>query len=275
MQKFIIRVRIGALLLLIPLVLAMSHNVLAMGTALTLGAGQEFRFDLPLDGGKSYSVSMAWRTDVEDAAVTMTLCHIQSNNEVIEHHVSRHALGAGGSWQVLEIPFVETQSGPGRFELVITADQQGRYHWRDLKVERSYATPDTTEEYWSEKLATEGTFYTGLVVDARHLQVRRGMSPRIYSESGQLLYGGVLAGQELVQDIGVVGYGAELTSDLLERIALDSDYPYVAPLVVEAVAVADAAQTGVYLNAEDTQRVLQAMAQYDFFARYAVIFLVN
>jgi hypothetical protein len=39
--------------------------------------------------------------------------------------------------------------------------------------------------------------------------------------------------------------------------------------------VADPAKTSVYITAEDTQRILQAMAQYDFFARYAVIFLVN
>lgn len=274
MQKSIPSIRISVLVTLFLFLLTMSQSVLAMGTALMLGAGQEFRFDLPLDGGKAYSIHMAWRTDLEDTTITMTLCHIQSNNEVMKHHVSEHILKPG-SWQALQIPYVETQSGPGRFELVITAEQEGRYYWKDLKVERIYAAPETSPKAVSEKLATEGTFYTGLVVDARHLDVRRGMSPRIYSESGQLLYGGVLAGQDLVQDKGVVGYGAELTSELLQRIALDSDYPYVAPLVVEAIAVADASKTGVYLSAEDTQRVLEAMVQYDFFARYAVIFLVN
>lgn len=266
-------IRTGALFLV--LVLALGGNALGMGTALQLGAGQEFRFDLPLDGGKGYSISMAWRTDLRDTTITMTLCHILNNNEVTEHHLSRHELSEGGSWHTLEIPYVQIQPGPGRLELVITADQAGRYFWKELKVERSYASAETNQVHWSEKLATEGTFYTGLVIDARHLNVRRGMSPRIYSESGQLLYGGVLAGQDLVQDQGVVGYGSELTSDLLARIAVDSDYPYVAPLIVEAMAVADTAQTGVYISAEDTQRVLEAMVQYDFFARYAVIFLVN
>ena len=130
------------------------------------------------------------------------------------------------------------------FELLLTSDKAGRFYWRDLKVERIYTSMESSEQYWSEKLATQGTFYTGLVVDARHLDVRRWMSPRIYSESGQLLYGGVLAGQDLVQDRGVVGYGTELTSELLGRITIDSEYPYVAPLVVQAVRVADAARTG-------------------------------
>ena len=84
-----------------------------------------------------------------------------------------------------------------------------------------------------------------------------------------------MASQNVVQEQGIVGYGSELTSELLERIAVDADYPYVAPLVVEAVGTADAAKTGVYISEEDTRRVLEAMAQYDFFARFAVIFLVN
>ena len=260
---------------LLILLFAVSGNILATGTLLMLGAGQEFRFDLPLDPGKSYSVSLALRTDLEDATVTMTLCQIRNNDEVIQHHISRHELGSSGSWQILYIPEVTTQAGHGRFELLLTSDKAGRFYWRDLKVERIYTSMESSEQYWSEKLATQGTFYTGLVVDARHLDVRRGMSPRIYSESGQLLYGGVLAGQDLVQDRGVVGYGTELTSELLARITIDSEYPYVAPLVVQAVGVADAARTGVIVSEEDTLRILEAMVQYDFFARYAVIFLVK
>lgn len=273
MQKVISRS--VALTLLLALMVCVNGNVMAMGTPLMLGAGQEFRFDLPLESGKSYAVNMALRTDLKNTAITMTLCHVRNNNEVAELHTSRHGLGDDGSWHILRIPEVHTPTSPGRFELIITADTEGRYYWKDLKVERSYTASADNQEYWSEKLATQGTFFTGLVVDARHLDVRRGMSPRIYSASGQLLYGGVLAGQDLVQDRGVVGYGSELTSELLQRIAIDSDYPYVAPLVVQAVGVADPAKTSVYISEDDTRRVLEAMVQYDFFARYAVIFLVN
>lgn len=271
MEKAMIRMISGTLLI----ILVMGAHAMAMGTALVLGAGQEFRFDLPLDAGKDYVISMALRTDLDDATVTMTLCHILNNNEVVEQYTSRHELGPNGAWTSLSIPEVQTLASPGRFELVVTADKEGRYYWKDLKVERNYASSLPAQEFWSEKLATQGTFYTGLVVDARHLDVRRGMSPRIYSASGQLLYGGVLAGQEVVQSQGVVGYGSELNADLLNRITVDADYPYVAPLMVEAVAVADAAQTGVFVSEEDTRRILEAMAQYDFFARYAVIFLIK
>ncbi|NLL41734.1 MAG: hypothetical protein GX251_00145 [Firmicutes bacterium] len=273
MQKKSKLIVTGSVLLM--LLFVSSSSLLASGTVLMLGAGQDFRFDLPLEAGKSYTISMALRTDLADATVTMTLCQIRNNNEVIQHHISRHDLGDSEGWQVLNIPEVKTLAGHGRFELLLTADEAGRYYWRDLKVERIFAASENSDQYWSEKLAAQGTFYTGLVVDARHLDVKRGMSPRIYSESGQLLYGGVLAGEDLVQDRGVVGYGTELTSELLARITVDSEYPYVAPLVVKAIGAADAARTGVYVSEEDTRRILEAMVQYDFFARYAVIFLVK
>lgn len=270
MQKRMRIVTLGVLLL----VLFTPNSVLGAGTALILGRGQEFRFDLSLDSGKTYLVSMALRSDVGDAEVTITLCQIRNNHEVVELGSSQIGLD-DGLWHVLILPEVETPLSPGRFELIVTASAEGRYFWKDLKAERIYQSSQDSQEYWSEKLATQGTFFTGLVVDARHLDLRRGMSPRIYSESGQLLYGGVLASQNVVQEQGIVGYGSELTSELLERIAVDADYPYVAPLVVEAVGTADAAKTGVYISEEDTRRVLEAMAQYDFFARFAVIFLVN
>lgn len=271
MQKTYISMLLFVLVILfLPL-----SSIWAEGTGLMLGAGQELRLDLGLEVNKTYDISMELRTDLVDAVVTMTLCAIGPNNEVIEHQIFQERLGRGGEWRVLALGGVQTLQTIGRWELVLTANKEGRYFWKDLKVARTYGTAQSIQEQWSEKLATQGTFYTGLVVDARHLDVKRGISPRIYSASGQLIYGGVLASQELVQERGVVGYGSELTSGLLARLELDSDYPYAAPLVVEAIAVADVSQTGVYISEADTRRVLEAMAKYDFFARYAVIFLVK
>ncbi len=271
MQKRTMTLVVGLLVILF----ITTSSALGAGTALMLGSGQEFRLDLPLEPGKSYVISMGLRTDLSNAIVTMTLCHIQNNNEVLETQISELGLSGTGSWQVLSLPEVQTPLGAGRYELVITVNKEGRYFWKDLKVERNFGASLDMQTYWSERLATQGAFFTGLVIDARHLDVRRGMSPRIYSESGQLLYGGVLASHDTVQEHGVVGYGSELTSSLLERLAVDHDYPYIAPLVVEAIGVADAAQTGVYISAEDTRKVLEAMVSYDFFARYAVIFLIK
>lgn len=249
--------------------------VQAAGTALMLGAGQELRIDLPLEAGKSYAISIEMRTDLTDAAVNMTLCLIGNNNEIMEYQILTSSLKSEEGWHTLEFADVQIPNQAGRWELIVAANQEGRYYWRNLSVQRTYTASREAQAYWSERLASQGDFYTGLVIDARHLDVRRGISPRIYSESGRLIYGGVLASQELVQERGVVGYGTELTPELIKRLEVDPDYPYISPLLVEAIGVADAAKTGVIISDADTQRILEAMAKYDFFARYAVIFLVN
>ena len=247
----------------------------AQGTPVDLGEGGALRIELPVEAGRSYEISMEVRTNLQDAVASMTLELIGEDDRVVEPLKAQSALPNSGEWTLLGFAHVPLPQKSGRWELVVTADQPGRYYWRNLKVLRSYSEAQEAIAYGEEEPAPEREFYTGLVVDARHLDVRRGISPRIYSESGQLIYGGVLAPQDLVQERGVVAYGSELTPELLERLRISPDDPYVNPLVIKAVGVADPAKTSVYITAEDTQRILQAMAQYDFFARYAVIFLVN
>ena len=263
------------ILLTLLLTLLSLGSVAASGTPLMLGNGQALRLDLPLEQNKSYAISVEFRTDLDDAIVTMTLCGIGSNNEVLEYKSISKGMGTVGNWHEVSLGEIQVPQSLHRWELVLEANMEGRYYWQGLKVTRTYTDNQTSDAYGIEKPASSGTIYTGLVVDARHLNLKRGMSPRIYSELGQLIYGGVLASQELVQERGVVGYGSELTPELLARLEMDSNPSHVAPLFIEAIGVADAAQTGVYISAADTRRVLEAMAQYDFFARYAVIFLLQ
>lgn len=250
-------------------------RALTQATPLALGAGQEIRLDLPLDPQKTYEIKINLLSDVPNALVTLTLGAVRPNNEFIEYQTFKKHLSEANSWHEIVFAEVQTPQTPTRWELVLSADLEGRYFWQGLTVNRIYYGEQSTQEYWSEKLATQGPFFTGLVVDARGLNLQRGMSPKIYGAGGQLIYGGVLASQDLVQERGVVAYGNELTEDLLKRLQVDPDYPYVAPLIVKAIGIADPTKTSVYISDEDTKRILEAMAQYDFFARYAVIFLMD
>ncbi len=266
--------------LIIILLCTAAANVLqvpvsAEGTPLLLGGGQELRFDLPLEAEQRYRIRVDFRTNTADAVLNVSLWAVGGGGETVEYQSEKFPLAEGEAWQEIAVDTGQIPRGPLRWELVFTSNREGRYWWRGLSAIRSPEAKQTAQEYWSHKLASEGTFYTGLIVDARHLDVRRGLSPRIYSESGQLIYGGVFASQELVQERGIVGYGSELTPELLKRLELDPDYPYLAPLAVKAVGTADSTKTGVYITEADTALILEAMVKYDFFARYAVIFLVK
>lgn len=245
------------------------------GTPLLLGGGQELHIDLPLEAGKAYTIKLSYGTYVPEAVLTLVLAAVEPGGKTVELESTRFPLLEAGEWQEVGFVTEEINAGPLRWELILRAEPEGRYFWRNLSVTRLSDSRQRAQEKWSEKIALEGSFYTGLVIDARHLNIQRGISPRIYSEAGLLIYGGVLAPQDLVQERGIVGYGTELTPELIKRLDLDADYAYNAPLIVKATGVAGPTKTGVYVSDEDADRILAAMVQYDFFARYAVIFLVQ
>ncbi len=117
--------------------------------------------------------------------------------------------------------------------------------------------------------------YTGLVVDARGLEIQRGMSPRIWSESGQLIYGGVTAPYEMVQQQGVVSYGKEISPYLLQRVTIPGKLSYTSPLTVQAMDVFGPANTELLISEEVAQQIFEALSIYDFLADYSVVILVD
>lgn len=125
------------------------------------------------------------------------------------------------------------------------------------------------------QMIVNNQLYTGLIIDARGLGVERGMSPRIWTESGELLYGGVTAPYEYVLKEGVISYGTELSADLMQRVSIPGKIIYTAPLIVQAKAAAGVPRTGVVVSQEAADKIVEALQNYDFFAHYAVVFLID
>ena len=57
-----------------------------------------------------------------------------------------------------------------------------------------------------------GPVYTGMVVDARGMQTRPAMSPKILDEKGQEVYGSMIVDREYAVQQGMSGYARDLTS---------------------------------------------------------------
>ena len=113
---------------------------------------------MPLDSGKTYLVSMALRSDVGDAEVTITLCQIRNNHEVVELGSSQIGLD-DGLWHVLILPEVETPLSPGRFELIVTASAEGRYFWKDLRLNESISPRRTAKSTGAKNWLHREPFY--------------------------------------------------------------------------------------------------------------------
>lgn len=237
-----------------------------------LGPGQNLSLDLQLSENNTHSISMHMRTDMQNATVTIKLYALSINNEIIELGEEVFLLDRKDYWTEFSLEEIEVPEDSLHYAMVLSTDREGLYWWRDLKV---FSDSEDSFSSWNQMGGLDDAFYTGLVIDARHLPLRKGITPKVYSNSGQLLYGGAIVSQAFLQEYGMVEYGEELNSELLARIEVDGPRPYSLPLIIKARELKDASQTGVIISETDTMRVLQALVRYDFFARYAVIFLID
>ena len=114
--------------------------------------------------------------------------------------------------------------------------------------------------------------FTGLIVDARGLNLSPSMSPRIIDTSDRLIYGAEHVDRDYAVRVGIVGYHKDMSR------AADSDRLGGAdanPLVVTAVDVSGLYNSDVVLDRDGAVRVRMADMEGDFLSRCRVIFLVG
>ena len=115
----------------------------------------------------------------------------------------QRGLGVPNRWYNVGIEFFVPENVAAA-NLNVSVDQEASYWWDTLRITKLETSLTAIREFWEDRIATYGQVYTGLVVDTRGLNVGRGMSPRIWSESGQLIYGGISATYDFLQHVGLV-----------------------------------------------------------------------
>lgn len=249
-----------------PLVLVFFILAVA-GTGYANANANEFTRTFLLEAGARYEVSVRIKTDLQDAP---TLASVYIHNEHGQYLRSTQLSGslAGPSqWQQIST-IVTAPPGALQATVVFTPSEGVEMEWDEFNIRRVELDLDDDE------LISQGLVYTGLIVDARGLGLQRGMSPKIYSESGQLIYAGVAVSYSFLQEAGIASYGQELNPDLLRRIQPESSIK-VSPLVVHGLDVLGTTETNVVISDDDAQSILDALDTYDFLAHYSVVFLVD
>ena len=112
-----------------------------------------------------------------------------------------------------------------------------------------------------------GRAYTGLVIDARGSGAQPAMSPKIYDEEGNELYGSAYVDQEFVQKHGMAGYVRDLDQ------ALANDRVQGTPAVLKALSSSGANQTDLILSKSDADQ-LRGLADHLNFLREARVVIV-
>ena len=111
-----------------------------------------------------------------------------------------------------------------------------------------FETPTATAAP-SVSLASPGQPITGLIIDARGLELKPSMSPRILAQDGSILYGPGNYPREFAVAQGVVGYHKDLDGAQKDaRVAGN-------PVIVRGVGKSGTLGTDVIIAGSDAQRV--------------------
>lgn len=117
------------------------------------------------------------------------------------------------------------------------------------KVVKFEPLPPNDEAALLTPAETKGPF-TGIIVDARGLPVKRSMAPRVVDAALRDVYSGAHASMDYLEDIGVAGYATSIAAALkLPRVGNK-------PLVVRAVGLGDATGICPAISLEDARRIL-------------------
>lgn len=230
------------------------------------GSAEEFRKTFLIEMGGSYEVSVSVKTRHQNEPTQASLYLHNDHGEYLRSKQLTVGLGKPNEWQDVSVVFT-TPPGAERATVVFIPPVGAEIQWKNPNIRRV--------ESAKPGIISQGLIYTGLVIDARGLEIKRGISPRVFSQSGQLVYAGVTATPEYLQEVGVVAYGQELTQDLLSRIQPAGSAITVSPLLIPALEVTGSTETSVIISDDDTAKILDALNTYDFLAHYAVIFLID
>ena len=134
----------------------------------------------------------------------------------------------------------------------------------DAEPPRQIGSSDTVR---SATKLDPGRAYTGLVIDAKGTGVQPAMSPRIYDEDGNELYGSAYVDQAFVQKHGMAGYVKDLEQ------ASANDRVKGTPAIIKALSSSGTNRTDLILANEDAQQ-LQSLSKNLNFLREARVVIV-
>ncbi|MBN8221312.1 MAG: hypothetical protein J0L53_10340 [Spirochaetes bacterium] len=144
----------------------------------------------------------------------------------------------------------------------------GKEDWRsdDTAVNVAYERRADMKEYDASE--TEPLLYSGLVVDARHLNFIPSLTTGIYTSSGKQLYGPVFLNRATLVKRGVAGFFTnEGQSDARQRAGNR-------PLKVPALDVARQGENALVISDEDAAKILAHDGSVKNLKRARVVILI-
>jgi hypothetical protein len=139
----------------------------------------------------------------------------------------------------------------------------------DALLPKAPATPPVLMTPPAGAPAATGQLYTGLIIDARGLNVKPAMAPKVLNEDGKEVYGSAWINRDYAVREGMVGY-------LKDRDAAQSN-PRVTdkPLMVKALKVSGDARVDTVISNTDALMLQSASQNLTMLQKCRVIILVD
>ena len=114
-----------------------------------------------------------------------------------------------------------------------------------------------------------GEVFTGLVVDARGIQARPAMSPRIIDENGREIYGSMNVEREYAVQQGMSGYARDLTAAQSNTRVTNN------PLSVKGLKTEGAGRSDIVIAKADAEKILAAGDNLSFLKKCRVMIVLD
>ena len=117
--------------------------------------------------------------------------------------------------------------------------------------------------------ASGGEVFTGLVVDARGIQARPAMSPRIIDEKGQEVYGSMNVEREYAVQQGMSGYARDLTAAQSNARVTNS------PISVKGLKTEGAGRSDIVIANADAEKIRASGDNQSFLKKCRVMIVLD
>jgi len=111
--------------------------------------------------------------------------------------------------------------------------------------------------------------FTGLVIDARGLQARPAMSPKIVDENGGEVYGSMMVEREFAIQQGMTGYARDLTA------AQSNPRVTSNPLSVKGLKTDGAGAANIIISSDDARMIRAAKDNLSFLKKCRVMIVLD
>jgi hypothetical protein len=111
--------------------------------------------------------------------------------------------------------------------------------------------------------------YTGMVVDARGIQARPAMSPRVYDEDGKEVYGSANVDREYAVQQGMSGYARDLTA------AQSNQRVTASPITVKALRTNGPGKSDLIISNADAQQIRASAENMTFMKKCRVMVVLD